>query len=198
MGFSFQDDVASAQITMYTGKHDPYFWLEDPGLSLATLLKAHPEVVLGKYVVVTAFDSGPFCPSDEEFRQGWQSYGALAFSPVIRSITELPYDNYDEWYIFDQPPRPESLEVFVNYVHFSLQDAEEGLPAPPVEAAWDLTTTESEGYTLRDLQQRFWIQLGRIAPESYVAEGEKLICVTRDYPLYKELIEWGDTQSQRT
>jgi len=42
-----------------TGLHGEYEWLTTRRDSLGALLRACPQVVIGKYIAITAFDSGP-------------------------------------------------------------------------------------------------------------------------------------------
>ena len=44
---------------MQKGQHDDYYWLASTEGSLCELVIALPQLVIGKRVVVTAFDSGP-------------------------------------------------------------------------------------------------------------------------------------------
>ena len=66
------------------------------------LLQICPDVVLGKYIAITSFDSGPLVLTDEEKTAGWESRSNIAYSPKIQEVASLPRDQYDEWYIFDR------------------------------------------------------------------------------------------------
>src|SRR5690349_1637822 len=63
-------------------------------------LRTCPDVVLGKYVAITSFDSSPLVLTDEEKIAGWESRGKIAYSPKIQDVASVPRDQYDEWYIF--------------------------------------------------------------------------------------------------
>lgn len=147
----------------FTGKRDDYFWVEWRDDFLGDLLSAFPQVVLGKHLVNTSFDSGSLTLAPEEIEQGWRKHNELALSPPIADVSLIPKDQYDEWYVFASPPTFENYEVFVNYGGFSLHDF------------------------LVEHQERFWRQIERLAPESYLAEGDNLICVTRNEPLYNQV-----------
>ena len=134
-------------------------------------------LLLGKYVAVTSFDSGPLLPSAAERQMGWENRQGIAYSPLIQSVGTLPLDSYDEWYVFQRPVdlgisrldsnvfepslQPGEVGVFVNYGGFALHRPE-----------------------TKDLADLFWNQLDRIQPESYIADNEVLTFVSRDESLF--------------
>jgi len=148
---------------VHTGTNGKYWWLvtED---SLSDILRAYPEVVMGKYLAITSFDSGSLYLSDEEKAAGLESRIEIAYSPRIASVSGLPHDDsYDEWYVFDKAPDlgklyPRNMNPFedppgqgevlavVNY-HFLLHLFEDS--------------------TVADL---FWKQMDWIAPLTYIAD----------------------------
>jgi hypothetical protein len=147
------------------GSHGIYEWLvadED-----FNLLQICPEIVLGKYVAITSFDSDVFLPDEHRKATGWYSRGKIAYSPKVLKIESLPHspcDVYDEWYVFpdpvdlgsshlaenvfEVPQAPGHVSVFVNYLGFG----------------FDRTDTS-------DLAALFWKQMEWIRPESYIADG---------------------------
>ena len=148
----------------FTGKHGIYQWLEVADSYPWDLLQAAPKIVQGKYLSITSYDSGPLPLAPEDLKQGWSQHGALAVSPCIRSLDLLPGDQFDEWYIFPEPTPFDDYKVFVNYSGFSLLFPEY-LP----------------------LQEQFWTQVERLAPESYFAEGDRTLWVTRNRPLFAKV-----------
>jgi hypothetical protein len=150
-----------------TGSRGAYDWLTTE-YELETLLELCPELLLNKYLAVTSIDSGFLTPSDSGFSGGWESRGNIAYSPRIESVKGLPYDGYDEWYVFpapvdlgeashgnvfEAPLTPGRVEVFVNYGGFGLHIPEAG-----------------------GLEHLFWKQLDWIQPESYIGDGSD--CLT--------------------
>jgi hypothetical protein len=96
---------------MITGVHEAYQWLEVDG-ELSEFLDLCPHVILGRYVAITAVDSGSFVPSETDRASGWTDIGGIAYSPSIGSRADLPKSSYgrdccgfDEWYVFDTPPK---------------------------------------------------------------------------------------------
>jgi hypothetical protein len=156
------------------GAHGLYQWLTMFQRDISTLLRLCPDVVLNKYLAVTSIDGGTLQLTDEEKRDGWwttaearvfrgSSWGRredrddwkVAFSPRLDSIHGLPNGThneccagFDEWYVFDRTVPAGEIEVFVNWVSFRLY-------AP--EWKW--------------CADRFWKQMARLAPESYIADG---------------------------
>jgi hypothetical protein len=167
---------------MTAGSHDDYEWLVCDR-ELHWLVEQCPEVVLSKYLAITSFDSGPLCLNEDEENAGWVSEGGIAYSPRINDANDLTHDMYDEWYvfcerktlgdlappgrnIFDEPLRKGRVEVFVNFGGYHLDRAD-----------------------MEPLADLFWKQLAWIEPESYLAEGEQLICVSSNRKLFAKVKE---------
>jgi hypothetical protein len=93
---------------------------------------------------------------------GWAGRGAVAVSPPLGEAVEIPHDQYDEWYVLSDPAAVNGAEVFVNYGGFSLA-------APAASPDW-----------LAPIRERFWAQLGRVRPESFVAMGDNDVIVSRN------------------
>ena len=162
-----------------TGSHGVYQWLTTGQHDLGTLLRLCPQALLGKYLAVTSFDSGPLILNQDEVSAGWQTRDGIAYSPKIHAVENLVYGEcggFDEWYVFDSPaelgrvlegnifvtaPQAGQVAVFVNYGGF-------GLHTPVMKGLVDL----------------FWPQLEQISPESYIADGDLLNFVTRDKDLF--------------
>lgn len=152
-----------ARVTV-TGTHGSYQWLATSHHDLDSFLRLCPHALDGKYVAITSIDSGPLALSEEQKRAGWRSRGDVAYSPQVSSASVIPHSGFDEWYVFNTPteigtvqrvnvfeipPSPEFIAVFVNFGDFAPHDA--------VEA---LTTL-------------FWNQLDRLQPEAYIADGNQ-------------------------
>jgi hypothetical protein len=151
---------------MKTGKNGNYYWIEwqDRNKFLKDLLSEFPQLVLGKHLVNTSFDSGSLSLSPEEINQGWFARNKFTFSPQITNVESISGYGYDEWYIFDSPKTFDNCEVFINYWLFSLDYAMPG-----------------------EIQNSFWKQLESLNPESYIAEGDNLICATRNENLFNQI-----------
>lgn len=156
---------------MISGNFGTYHWVVWNSPFPDDLVESFPEIVLGKYVIVTSFDSGILRLTNDELQRGWRVQDGLAYSPPILEIASLPRDQYDEWYVFTQPVRMEACEVFINYSGFRLQD-------------------DASDQAMHELLERFWQQLQRLAPESYLAEGANLIFVTRNTSLFERVRHW--------
>jgi hypothetical protein len=152
---------------LFTGTQGDYNWLASHRQEshLAKVLRACPQLVLGKFVAILSFDSGPLTPTPEEIKAGWSSDGRIMYSPRITDASTIPFEHYDEWLIFPNETHvlPE-LEVFINWGAFSLADEPNGHP---------------------ELRERLWSQLARIGPESYVAEGDYFLLATSDDLLFE-------------
>jgi len=139
-------------------------WPDDAGFFITELWREFPELVLGKYLVNTSFDSGFLTLSDSELRDGWRMVGQLAHSSLIRSVGQIPHDQYDEWLVFDQPVQIEEFETMVNYSGFT-----------PVDFAWE------------QKRERFWEQVIRLRPLHVIAENDGVYLVSRDEGLIHKI-----------
>jgi hypothetical protein len=143
-----------------TGEWRNFHWFQASDLSLGALAMAVPELLRDRFVLVTSFDSGPLRLTNDEIASGWRQAGSLAVSPKSPSPSSLPLAEWGEWFVFEEIPSLRSPEVFVNYGGFSLR--------PNPENEWQQAAL-----------QRFWGQMAEWCPESYLAEGDNLICVTQ-------------------
>lgn len=145
---------------------------------MGDLIRACPNVVLGRFAAITSFDSGAYFLGEAEKAAGWESRGGIAYSPKISDMSHLPYDQFDEWYVFENAvelgelipastnlfslgPRDREVCVFVNYQGFSLD-------APETEA----------------LTKIFWAQMDWIRPLAYIVDGTCLNFATSDKKLF--------------
>jgi hypothetical protein len=181
------------------GAHGDYQWLSMVDCHISTLLRLCPDVVLDKYLAITAIDSGTLKLTDQERADGWwtddtakvftgtswsspeYSDGRVAYSPRLTSIHGLPNETHDEccggfneWYVFEQPPKPAEMEVFVNWGGFSLYD-------PNYQWCAD----------------RLWEQMARLASESYIAEGSVFTFATRNQSLFASVLAVFSANAER-
>ena len=173
---------------MFTGKQGKYYWLEQVNRTFDDVRRICPEFLEGKYLVVTSFDSGPLMLTDEEFRSGWLQHDELAINPFVKSFKDVPYDEYDEWYIFPNAPPLEDFKVFVNYSSFSLRDPE--YLVTEAEPTWDLAGRRDQAERVKELQELFWLHLESKQPETYISAGERFILATQRAQLYNKITEF--------
>ncbi len=147
---------------MKSGNYKDYHWVEWERATIPELLVSVPDIVAGRYLVNTSFDSGKLFLSDEEKLQGWRSVGDLTYSPQIKDANSIPHDQFDEWLIFLQPTEIPSWEAVINYGGLSLGDQ-----------------------TFDWIHQKLWPQIETVRPESYLAEGDRLIFITRNMQMHK-------------
>ena len=92
----------------------------------------------------------------------------------------MPLAEYDEWYIFDAP-----ADLGVSHLAENVFEVaqEQGHVSVFVNYGFALHPTERTG--LADL---FWAQMGRIRPESYVADNDYLTLVTANKTLFVSVL----------
>jgi hypothetical protein len=163
-----------------TGEHGDYRWFV--GQFAGSLADVVVACHLGRRLGISSFDSGVFHPTTSEAEEGWTTQGNLALSPMLRAGMDVPHDGYDEWYIFDEQSSPEwSPEVFVNIGAFTV------VPVEEIERRRDPTWEAHAFDWLIPVQGRFWKQIVRVRPLSYVAMGERDIIVTRNQEFVSRL-----------
>ena len=140
------------------------------------LLQVCPEIVLEKYVAITSIDSGPLVPTDKETAADWQTRGKIAYSPKIKNVEGLPRAGWDEWYIFDNPTDLGTSHLGENIFEVP---QERGHVSVFVNYCFALHRPE-----MKDLATLFWQQIGRIRPESYVADNDYLNFVSVNKTLF--------------
>ena len=173
------------------GAHGEYQWLTMFECDISTLLRLCPDVVLNKYLAVTSIDSGMLQLTDQEKREGWWTSAEArvfrgtfwgyredrddwraAHSPRLDSIHGLPNEaddeccgGFGEWYVFERAVPAGEIEVFVNWSGFRLYDPE-----------WKWCA------------DRFWEQMARLAPESYIGDGTVCTFSTRNAQLFTNVL----------
>lgn len=178
---------------LMTGRVGKFEWLEclEQEFDIHMLLTRCPESVLGKCIVVAAFDSGPLKPSAAELTRGWEDSADLLIVPKVEDVTLLPYDNYDEWYVFPDRETPVIEDRFVNYDGFTLRDPnlifEENVSAMGEQA--DIVGERHYAEWLGELQRRYWEQIIRTNPESYIACGYRFLFVSRSNEVFAAVRE---------
>lgn len=165
---------------METGSRGGYFWLTTREYELHDVIASCPQIVLGKYIAVTSFDSGPLVPNEDEMACGWQSRGGIAYSPKVESVERLPHDVYDEWYVFKSPQDLGNL-YRGNIFEASIQA---GQVATFVNFGPGFSLKNSDGKDLTDL---FWSQLELIQLDSFISDGDLLNLVTPDGQLFESV-----------
>src|SRR5689334_19163480 len=99
-----------------------YDWVQSTQFGIHNLITACPDVVVRKCVVITRFDWGPLTASQDELDKGWEQHGELVVVPAVINPDELPYEQGDEWYVFEARTVPKISEYFVNEGSFTLKE----------------------------------------------------------------------------
>jgi hypothetical protein len=159
-----------------SGKHDGYFWCESTSACLTDFLESFQDYFDGRWIAVTAFDSGPLKVSEDQRTRGWRSRGRVVLIPPSSGLP--PVDGWDEWYLFADAPALEQfkeIEVFVNYSEFGFT------PFPT-----KFRTRQSDA-GIAAMHRCFWSQIGRLDPETFVADGDRLVVVTKDHNVFEQV-----------
>ena len=175
---------------METGMVGQFNWLESTESDFLKILKLCPEVLIGKCLVISCFDSGPLRAAEEEHVKGWQQQGDLVIVPHVNSVSDLPYDNYDEWYIFSNYTNPEITEVFVN-APMTLRSPESLLTDYIAAAGQQVDVVGARHYAQDSAEHQllFWQEITRIGPESYIGCGDQLIFASQNPELFNAVLK---------
>jgi len=158
---------------MIEGKTHNYYWIEGTDFTLHNLVRNCPELFVGRSVAITAFDSGPLLPNEEEIGFGWYSKDGVFYAPDITDPQKLPYEQYDEWYIFDNLKEFKPVDLFVNYTSFFLRDP--GYQLDEVEPTWDKVGLQNIIDDQKEFQEQFWDFVCQIQPHFFVMDGDRFI-----------------------
>jgi hypothetical protein len=161
---------------MFHGVHGDYRWLETPAHEIYDVLQVCPAVAAKKNIVITSFGSGPLQPTAEEFQRGWRVNGRSVHIPVGENVSAIPFEIFDEWYIFSADSPQIDFKVFVKYDWFTLG---------PAQA---LYTRSGSAFDLKRMQRLFWQELEAMQPETYLARGNRLKFVTREPELFHRVL----------
>jgi hypothetical protein len=153
---------------MFHGSQGDYRWLETAAHTIYDVLQVCPAVAANKNIVITAFDSDPLQPTSEEMQRGWRVSGRSVHIPLGNNISSIPFEIFDEWYIFSADAPDRDYRVFVKEDWFTLGPAQ------------SLYTRNGNAFDLKRMQRLFWQEIEQVAPESYLARGSRLKFVTRN------------------
>jgi hypothetical protein len=167
---------------IFTGLRDDWHWVV-----VREMIRELPILAtqfhVGNRLCISAFDSGPISPSQEETSLGWSLIGELMVSPPLAANTEIPCDGHDEWYIFSRMPNAIDIKHrCVNYFGFTLADPKQ--LAASQDPTWDRTKCD----WLVPLQENFWRDIDRLNPVSYVSSGDYDIVVTKNHQFAESIL----------
>src|ERR1700690_1294964 len=171
---------------MHTGSHGRYSWLVSHKMGIGPLLAHCPRALLGRYVVIASFDSGPLALNETERGMGWHVDGGLAYTSKVDSVDARPYENFDEWYVFESPVPITDCEVSVNFGGFTF----EAPPAPDQtwDPTWDRISATEAAERITMMQARFWSQLERIGAESYLSDGDCFLFASANQAVFEDAV----------
>ena len=159
-----------------SGTRGEFWWLVTD-CSLAELVQAVPQIVVGKYVAVVAFDSGPLEVTPRQIADGWESRHGIVYTPALSDVNAIPQGvGYEEWYVL-------SSRRDIGRREFREQNIFEPCGEDTVFAF----VNRHFGPDHHDPQvlEIFWAQLHRIRPLVYIGDTAAATCfVTTDRGLY--------------
>jgi hypothetical protein len=152
---------------MFHGVQGEYRWLETAAHQIYDVLHVCPAVAANKNIVITSYN-GQLQPTEEERQRGWRVNGRSIYIPVGESVSAIPFEVFEEWYIFSAAAPERDYKNFIKFDWFTLGPAQ--------------STYSQSGihFDLKRMQRWFWQEMERVRPESYLACSSRLKFVTRD------------------
>jgi len=167
-----------------TGMRGAYTWFQSSAHYLSVLIDRVPSIVVGKYVAISAYEGAQLTLTGDEMKMGWQQYSRISLSPIIQRPSEIPQNQFDEWYTFTGLKPLDITEVFINYGGFTLAQSASDNPFLPESVK---KKNVKEHSIMNQRQKRFWQQIEENKPDSFLAESDKLIVVSKDPDVISEL-----------
>jgi hypothetical protein len=165
-----------------TGQHANFHWIEFPSsdFNLSDLLRDFSDILIGKYLAVICFDSGPIRLTQQEKSNGWIEINEIAYSPNLTEqiVNELFYEQYDQWCLFNLPAAIEQMTDFVNYGMFSLTNRKDELIN--TDPSWDISGIMKQLEQHEQLLVQFWDEILKVNPSIFISDGDNFIFVTKD------------------
>lgn len=151
---------------MFHGVQGDYRWLETSAHEIYDVLQVCPAVAANKNIVITSFRAGPLSLTSEEMQRGWRVSGSALHIPVGSNVSAIPFEIFDEWYIFSGDAQERDYKSFVKHDWFTLG---------PAQAVY---SRNGSAFDLRRMQRWFWQEMDAARPEAYLARGNRLKFVT--------------------
>lgn len=161
---------------MFHGVQGEYRWLETSAHQIYDVLHVCPAVAATKNIVITSCSAGPLQPTEEERQRGWRVNGRSIYIPVGDSVSAIPFEVFDEWYIFSATAPERDYKDFIRFDWFTLG---------PAQSLYSKSGTQ---FDLKRMQHWFWREMERVQPESYLAFGSRLKFVTRDAANFNQVL----------
>lgn len=174
---------------MERGIHGSYQWLE-ADLHLRDFVTLCPQVVLWRYLAITAADAGDCKLSEHDTALGWTSTGGVAYGPVLQDLAQIPPAAYndecckcDEWYVFTSSPGHIGAVRTDNIFDYQMA-------RPDVFRLISFCSFAFTNPAIQPIVDLFWQQLDWIKPESYVGDGNQvLVFVSSDPQLFESVYQ---------
>jgi hypothetical protein len=170
---------------MFHGVQGEYRWLETSAHQVYDVLHVCPAAAANKNIVITSCSAEPLQPTEEERQRGWRVNGRSIYIPVGNSVSAIPFEVFDEWYIFSAAAPERDYKNFVKFDWFTLGPAQ------------SLYSQSGTHFDLKRMQRWFWREMERVRPESYLACGTRLKFVTCNAANFNQVLR-GLSELART
>jgi hypothetical protein len=100
----------------------------------------------------------------------------------LESLSLLPFEECDEWYVFTSPTSLSSCDVFSKFGGFTLANPEESIAE--LHPSWDQVGADALAEEQMSQHAQLWSQLERFDAEPYIADGDNFIVATAKASLF--------------
>ena len=171
-----------------TGKFNGYYWFESHQMNIINFIKLLPELLIGKYLIISHFDGGEFTPNAKELKAGFKKVNGITYTDKITEpILALNiYDNYDQWILMEERTEIKEISDFVNYSGFSLIDWD--VEKQHLKNVDDSNFIKRFEIERKILKEKFWKEIDNIKPINFISDGGKFIYVTNKHSEINQLI----------
>lgn len=169
---------------MHTGKHNDFYWIESTEMELGDFIKSFGKCLNDKYIAIAAFDGGSIKPNSDELALGWYGKDKILYTSKISDISALPYEQYDEWYVFNKPTEIKIDEIIVN-AHPTLRNPSFRLKE--IEPTWDSSMIEAGIEYELSIQSKLWNRVDKLQPEMVLIDSNVFLFITKNHVLFEEI-----------
>ncbi len=162
------------------GNYKEYYWFESHQINLTDIIKKLPELLIGKFLIISHFDGGKFIPNKNEINIGWKNENGMTYAEKItKQVLKMNiYDNYDQWILMNERTQITGIKDYVNYDYFSLIDWQ--IEKQSLNDEDDLNFINQYEKDRVRLKNEFWKEIEILNPLNFISDGSKFIFVTKE------------------
>lgn len=166
----------------WSGMNFGYCWLEvdSNDFGFKDVVEQFADIIVDNYLIIRTFDGGLIEWTKDEENLGFSYLNGLPITSRIKNPDILPFDQYDEWYVFNQVKAVSLDDNFVNNETFSLRKRNFNEEKSMIDKSLDQRALENDIDKLSRLQNSFWKQLMQSEADKFLSQNGKFILVSKE------------------